>query len=70
MYGHGRDRMQFDERDWTDLGGGMISAYIKSKTLAELDVWMMAKQAKDLHVHGQSRIHPRPVLDAEDVGTS
>lgn len=71
MYGHGRGRMQFDERDWTDLGGGMISAYIKSKTLAELDVWMMAKQANEISV---STVNPGfilgPVLDPEDVGTS
>ena len=71
MYGHGRDRMQFDERDWTDLGGDMISAYIKSKTLAELDLWMMAKNHPDLSV---STVNPGfilgPVLDPQDAGTS
>ena len=71
MYGHGRDRMQFNERDWTDLGGDMISAYIKSKTLAEMDLWMMAKDHPQLQV---STVNPGfilgPVLDAEDVGTS
>ncbi len=71
MYGHGRDRMSFDERDWTDLGGDMISAYIKSKTLAELDLWMMAKAHPELVV---STVNPGfilgPVLDPMDAGTS
>jgi len=71
MYGHGRDRLDFDERDWTDLGGGMISAYIKSKTLAELDLWTMAKSHPDLAV---STVNPGfilgPVLDPNDAGTS
>ena len=71
MYGHGTDRMNFDERDWTDLGGEMISAYIKSKTLAEQDLWMMSKRASDISV---STVNPGfilgPVLDPDDVGTS
>jgi len=71
MYGHGTDRMNFNERDWTNLDGDMISAYIKSKTLAEQDLWMMAKQAKGISV---STVNPGfilgPVLDPEDVGTS
>ena len=57
--------------DWTDSVGDMISAYIKSKTLAELDLWVMAKNHPDLSV---STVNPGfilgPVLDPQDAGTS
>lgn len=70
-YGHGRTRTAFTEADWTDLEGGMISAYIKSKTLAERDLWMLASQRPHIAV---SSVNPGfilgPVLDRKDPGTS
>ena len=70
-YGHGRDQTAFTEKDWTQLDGGMITPYIKSKTLAEQDLWMMAKQQPDMAV---SAVNPGfilgPILDRKDIGTS
>lgn len=71
VYGHGRDKTQFDEQHWTQLDGDMISPYIKSKTLAEQDLWMMAKQHPDVMV---SAVNPGfilgPLLDRNDPGSS
>jgi len=70
-YGHGRENTNFTEKDWTQLDGGMITAYIKSKTLAEQDLWMMAKQQPAMSV---SAVNPGfifgPILDGKDAGTS
>lgn len=70
-YGHGRENTRFTEKDWTQLDGGMITAYIKSKTLAEQDLWMMAKQQPAMSV---SAVNPGfifgPILDRKDAGTS
>jgi nucleoside-diphosphate-sugar epimerase len=38
-YGHGPMDRPFDERDWTDPAAPFLSAYTKSKTLAEKDAW-------------------------------
>jgi len=38
-YGHGQRAEPFDETSWTDLAGGDVSAYPKSKTLAERAAW-------------------------------
>jgi nucleoside-diphosphate-sugar epimerase len=38
-YGHGPMDRPFDERDWTDPAAPRLSAYTKSKTLAERDAW-------------------------------
>jgi nucleoside-diphosphate-sugar epimerase len=38
-YGHSPQQMPFDETSWTDLNGGILTAYIKSKTLAERAAW-------------------------------
>jgi len=38
-YGHPEQRAPFDETTWTDLAGGDVSAYVKSKTLAERAAW-------------------------------
>jgi nucleoside-diphosphate-sugar epimerase len=38
-YGHGPMDRPFDERDWTDPSAPRLSAYTKSKTLAEKDAW-------------------------------
>ena len=71
VYGHGRQKTDFDETAWTQLNGGMISPYIKSKTLAEQDLWMMAKQHQNMVV---SAVNPGfilgPVLARNDAGTS
>ena len=37
-YGHRNRRAPYDERDWTNLGAP-LSAYVKSKTLAERAAW-------------------------------
>lgn len=38
-YGHGGRRQPFTEADWTNLEGRDVSAYVKSKTLAERAAW-------------------------------
>jgi nucleoside-diphosphate-sugar epimerase len=38
-YGHEPTDRRFSEQDWTDLGGGGVGAYVKSKTLAERAAW-------------------------------
>ena len=71
MYGHGRQRVLFDEKDWTRLDGPMISPYIKSKTLAEKDLWALAEAHPIMNV---SVVNPGfilgPVIDPLDPGSS
>ena len=38
-YGHAPTQQPFTEETWTDLGGRHVSAYAKSKTLAERAAW-------------------------------
>lgn len=38
-YGRGRKDATFTEKDWTDVNGEGVSAYVKSKTLAERAAW-------------------------------
>jgi nucleoside-diphosphate-sugar epimerase len=38
-YGHPHREKPFDETDWTDLAGGDVMPYIKSKTIAERAAW-------------------------------
>ncbi len=38
-YGHDEQQVAFDESTWTNLEGGDVSAYVKSKTLAERAAW-------------------------------
>jgi nucleoside-diphosphate-sugar epimerase len=38
-YGHTPQRAPFDETNWTNLEGGAMTAYVKSKTLAERAAW-------------------------------
>jgi nucleoside-diphosphate-sugar epimerase len=38
-YGHPPQKTPFNETNWTDLQGGGVSAYVKSKTLAERAAW-------------------------------
>jgi nucleoside-diphosphate-sugar epimerase len=42
-YGHPLRSAPFDENDWTDIHGGEMSAYVKSKTLAERAAWDFLK---------------------------
>jgi len=38
-YGHGHPDMVYDETTWTDIDGPGVSAYAKSKTIAERSAW-------------------------------
>ena len=45
-YGHKEQQAPFTEADWTDLSGGDVSPYPKSKTLAERAAWdFIAREA-------------------------
>lgn len=46
-YGHGRQDAPFDETDWSDLDGGDIQPYIKSKILAERAAWDFIEREGD-----------------------
>jgi dihydroflavonol-4-reductase len=70
VYGHGNNKNDFNETDWTNVDSKMASAYTKSKTLAEKDVWMYAKNNAQLKV---TTINPGFVLGpilGKDPGTS
>jgi nucleoside-diphosphate-sugar epimerase len=43
-YGHEPREKPFDETSWTDLNGGDLSPYVKSKTLAERAAWEFIAQ--------------------------
>jgi nucleoside-diphosphate-sugar epimerase len=50
-YGHEERATPFNETDWTDLNGGDVSAYVKSKTLAERAAWdFIAKEGGGLEL--------------------
>lgn len=51
-YGHAPTRQPFTEVDWTELDSGRpISAYVRSKTLAEHAAWdFMAKEGGDMQL--------------------
>ena len=50
-YGHPPTQQPFDESDWTDVGGAGVSAYAKSKTLAERAAWsFMAREGGDMEL--------------------
>lgn len=44
-YGHASFERTFDEKDWTDPAAAGVSAYAKSKTLAEKAAWEFVAQA-------------------------
>ncbi|MBO1332817.1 aldehyde reductase [Streptomyces sp. VRA16 Mangrove soil] len=46
-YGHGRTGRTFDENDWTRTDGPGVSAYIKSKAVAERAAWDFAEREGD-----------------------
>ena len=50
-YGHKERSTPFTEADWTDLSGGDVSAYAKSKTLAERAAWeFIAREGGNLEL--------------------
>lgn len=70
-YGHPQQQAPFDETTWTDLDGGDVSAYVKSKTLAERAAWdFVAREGGGLEL---ATVNPvgvfGPVLGA-DYATS
>jgi len=70
-YGHKEQEAPFNETDWTDPNGDDVTAYVKSKTLAERAAWdFLAKEGGSLEL---SVVNPvgvfGPVLGA-DYSTS
>jgi len=50
-YGHAPQRQPFNETNWTDPAGGDVTAYVKSKTLAERAAWdFIAKEGGALEL--------------------
>lgn len=50
-YGHGPQTAPFDESSWTNPDGGDVTAYVKSKTLAERAAWdFMAREGGALEL--------------------
>jgi nucleoside-diphosphate-sugar epimerase len=50
-YGHKPTDQPFSEKDWTDPSVGNLSAYVKSKTLAELAAWdFIAREGGNLEL--------------------
>jgi nucleoside-diphosphate-sugar epimerase len=70
-YGHGPQSRPFSESTWTDLQGSGLSAYVKSKTIAERAAWeFIAEEGRGLEL---SVINPVVVLGpvlAADYSTS
>ena len=71
--GHGEMVRDFDENDWSDLGGE-IDAYAKSKTLAEQAAWKYVRNQESTQPLELAVINPSsvmgPLLDGTDLGTS
>jgi nucleoside-diphosphate-sugar epimerase len=70
-YGHAPQSRPFSESTWTDLQGSGLSAYVKSKTIAERAAWeFIAEEGRGLEL---SVINPVVVLGpalAADYSTS
>lgn len=59
-YGLKRQKKPLDETNWTKLGGGAMTAYVKSKTIAERAAWdFVAKEGRGLEL---SVVNPVGVL--------
>ena len=61
-YGRPPQAAPFDETSWTDVDAGAMSAYVKSKALAERAAWdFMARRGRRAGAdHGQPHRHLRP----------
>ncbi len=70
-FGYGKEKVTFDEDDWTDPNGEGVTPYVKSKYYAEKEAWdFMEKQGGDMKL---SVINPSAVLGPileKDYGTS
>lgn len=70
-YGHPPRTQPFDETSWTNVDGGQMTAYVKSKTLAERAAWdFLAKEGGTLEL---STVNPVAVLGpvlAKDYSSS
>ena len=50
-YGHPPQNVPFDETSWSDITGNDVTAYVKSKTLAERAAWdFIAREGRDLEL--------------------
>ncbi|MBO6632944.1 aldehyde reductase [Parvibaculum sp.] len=59
-YGYGRSKTSFDETDWTKLEGDDVSAYTKSKAIAERAAWdFLAREGGSLEL---ATVNPVGVL--------
>ncbi len=70
-YGHENQDRVFNENDWTDINGPHVSAYVKSKTIAEKAAWdFIADNGDGMEL---SVVNPvaifGPILN-KDIGTS
>ena len=71
-YGHSKSKTLFDENDWSDTEGD-ISAYSKSKTLAERAAWDFMQHLSDDEKFELTVINPSAVTGpmlTNDIGTS
>ncbi len=71
-YGHSKSKTLFDENDWSDTTGN-ISAYAKSKTLAEKAAWDFMGKLADNEKFELTTINPSAVTGpmlTDDIGTS
>jgi len=71
-YGHSKNKTLFDENDWSDTTGD-ISAYAKSKTLAEKAAWDFMEKLADDETFELTAINPSAVTGpmlTDDIGTS
>ena len=71
-YGHSKNKTLFDESDWSDTTGS-ISAYSKSKTLAERAAWDFMENLADDEKFELTTINPSAVTGpmlTNDIGTS
>ena len=71
-YGHSKSKTLFDENDWSGTTGN-ISAYAKSKTLAEKAAWDFMGKLADNEKFELTTINPSAVTGpmlTDDIGTS
>ncbi|HLA64578.1 MAG TPA: aldehyde reductase [Rhodothermales bacterium] len=70
-YGHAPQDTPFDETDWTNLDGGDVTAYAKSKTLAERAAWdFIAREGGDLELAVVNPVGVFGPLLGPDLSTS